>query len=112
MIKLKIDLTKLTGARRMKSSSGKDVIVIDIDASRLYKAQSGALYADLDCVEKKEVGQYGDTHFIAESTTKEERGNGIKGAIIGNGKEIFPVNRKSMGMEPSPPNDDEYGIPF
>lgn len=118
MIKLKLDLAKLTGAKRMLSASGRDILVIDLAASRLFQAQSGALYANLDCVEKKEVGQYGDTHFIAESVTKDERQQGVKNAIIGNGKEIFPVNRQSMGIEPrqrqeqqsNQADDDE--IPF
>jgi len=88
MIKLKIDLTKLTGARLMTSKSGKPIVVIDLENSRTFQAKSGAVYADLCVVERKEVGEYGDTHFIAEDVSKEERQGGVKGAIVGNGKEL------------------------
>jgi hypothetical protein len=57
MIKLKIDLTKLTGAKLMKSNSGKPIVVIDLENSRTFQAKSGAVYADLCVVERKEVGE-------------------------------------------------------
>lgn len=120
MIKLKLDLTKLTGAKRMTSQSGRDVLVIDIAKSRLFVAKSGAIYADLDCVEKKEAGDYGDTHFVAESVTKEGRLGGVKGSIIGNGKELQPFKRPENTERQRPPqprrneapNDDGDDIPF
>jgi len=98
MIKLKIDLTKLTGAKLMKSNSGKPIVVIDLDNSRTFQGKNGAVYADLCLVERKEVGEYGDTHFIAEDTTKQERQDGVKSAIVGNGKEL-EKRQQSRGLE-------------
>jgi hypothetical protein len=101
MIKLKIDLTKLTGAKLMQSKSGKPILVIDLENSRTFQAKSGAVYADLCVVERKEVGEYGDTHFIAEDVSKEEREDGVKGAIVGNGKEL-EKRQQSRGREAQP----------
>jgi hypothetical protein len=101
MIKLKIDLTKLTGAKLMTSKSGKPILVIDLDKSRTFQGKNGAVYADLCVIERREVGEYGDTHFIAEDVSKEEREDGVKGAIVGNGKEL-EKRQQSRGREDHP----------
>lgn len=105
MIKLKIDLTKLTGAKRMKSNSGRDIIVIDLENSRTFQGKNGAVYADLCLIERKEPGEYGDTHFISEDVSKGERENGVKGVIVGNGRDLGskqqsrPVQRQAQRRE-------------
>jgi len=83
-----IDVLKLQGAQRMTSKSGRDIIVIDIAESRLKPHQNGSVYLALDVVENKDgENQYGNTHFIVEPTTKDERESGVKLPILGNGKE-------------------------
>jgi len=67
MISIRIDVTK-------------------IDKSRLYKGQKGTY---LDCVMiETPNSEYGD-YMIVESTTRDEREQGIKGTILGNGKRII-----------------------
>jgi hypothetical protein len=79
---------KLQGARRIRSQSGKDCVVIELGTSRAKPHQNGSVYLSLEAVENKNgAGQYGDTHFVTEPTTKEERQSGMKLPIIGNGKE-------------------------
>jgi hypothetical protein len=52
-----------------------------IDKAHLYKGQ----YLDLVIWENRDgPGQYGDTHMIVQSVSKEDRQAGKKGAIVGN----------------------------
>jgi hypothetical protein len=112
MIVLKIDVTK-------------------IDKSRLFEGKNGAKYLDAVLIETPN-NQYGDSHMIAQSVTKEERLAGVKGAIIGNAKTIGQTNGQqsnqtngrpprrqsapppagsNMPTKPLPDYDDE-NIPF
>ncbi len=59
--------------------------VSKIDKSRLFKGAKGT-YLDAILIETPE-GKYGD-YMIAQSVSKEERQAGVKGAILGNGKNI------------------------
>jgi len=68
MIVLKIDVTK-------------------IDKSRLFEGKNGAKYLDAILWETND-DQYGNSHRIVQSVSKEERLAGVKGAIIGNAKTI------------------------
>lgn len=68
MLSIKIDVTKIL----------KD---------RLFRANSGAIYLDATLIPSKE-SRYGDSHFIVQSLTKEERQAGKKGPIIGNAKVV------------------------
>ena len=85
----------------MTSKSGKPILVVDLDKSRTFQGKNGAVYADLCVIERKEVGEYGDTHFIKEDTTKEERESGFEAAIVGNGKEL-EKRQQSRGREAKP----------
>ena len=70
MIKLKIDVTK-------------------IDKSKLFKGAKGT-YLDAVVFLKDEVDQYGNNGMIVQSITKEEREQGVKGAILGNAQVNAP----------------------
>lgn len=43
---------------------------------RLIKEINGKLYLNIDIVERREVGNYGDTHFIAATCKQDERVEG------------------------------------
>jgi len=86
-LSISIDLLKLVGAQRMTSKSGKDILVIDIAASRTKPHANGKLYLNLEAIERKDgADDYGNTHFVCEPVTKQERENVVKLPIIGNGK--------------------------
>ena len=52
-----------------------------IDKAHLYKGK----FLDLVLWENRDgPGQYGDTHMIVQSVSKEDRAAGKKGAIVGN----------------------------
>jgi hypothetical protein len=81
-----IDLLSIEGAKRTTTASGKDVVVIDLGASRAMPHNNGKVYLSLDIKERKEPDQFGKTHFITESRTKEEREAKTQLPIIGSGK--------------------------
>ena len=69
--KLKIDLLKVTGARKITTNGGIDFVAIP--ATSLYIGAKAA-YLDLDMKENRDgEDQYGYTHFLAISPTKEQR---------------------------------------
>lgn len=117
-----IDILKLQGAQRMTSKSGRDIIVIDIEASRLKPHQNGSVYLALDVVERKDgADDYGKTHFVVEPVSKDEREQGVKLPIIGNGKEWSdgpgarkPAQREAPRREapPARATRDNDEIPF
>jgi hypothetical protein len=85
MIKLKIDVTK-------------------IDKSKLFKGAKGT-YLDAVVFLKDEVDQYGNNGMIVQSITKEEREQGVKGAILGN----VQINAPSQQQPTEQEGDD---LPF
>ena len=98
-ITLSIDLLKLVGAHRTRSGSGKDILVINLANSRVKvhkraNDKGDSLYLSLECVPNRD-GQddYGNTHFVAQPTSKHERQEGLKLPIVGNAKE-WPSERQ------------------
>tara|TARA_Y100000593_G_scaffold83719_1_gene158068 strand:+ start:2330 stop:2614 length:285 start_codon:yes stop_codon:yes gene_type:complete len=69
IINIKIDVTKL-------------------DKDKFYKGEKGT-YANLTIAENKDgESQYGDTHYVFESQSKEDRESGTAKNYVGNGKEF------------------------
>ena len=64
-----------------------------IDKSRLFKGEKGT-YLDIVLIETPD-DQYGNSHMVVQSVTKEERQAGVKGAILG--------NAKTLGQRPQAP---------
>lgn len=58
--------------------------VTKIDKARLYKGKKGT-YLDIVLVDTPD-DQYGNSHMVVQSVSKEERQQGVKGAILGNAK--------------------------
>ena len=61
--------------------------VTKIDKARLFQGKTGARYLDIALIETPN-NQYGDSHMIVQSVSKEEREAGVKGNILGNIKEV------------------------
>ena len=84
---LKIDLTK-------------------IDKQRLFKSgQTGSIYLDAIDIETTN-NQYGNSHMIVQSVSKEEREKGIQGNILGNAKTV------EVQAPVSAPISEEDDLPF
>lgn len=70
LISLKIDLNK-------------------VDKSRLFTSSKGALYLDATLFVNDEPDKFGQCGMIVQQVTKDERANGVKGNILGNGKILY-----------------------
>ena len=81
--------------------------VSKIDKSKLFKGKKG-VYLNAAVLLKDEPDQYGNDGMIVQDVSKEERENGDRGAILGNGK--------WAGQRPTEPvaeaADDGDEIPF
>ena len=107
-----------------------NVITVKVDVRLLEKARffvgkekngHKPLYADLVLMPKKEVGQFGDTHFVVQSKKKDEN---IQMPIIGNATErggAAPAPRQSAPAPrsapatrgaPAPQEDLDEDVPF
>lgn len=87
-----------------------------ISKERLFKGKSGT-YLDAVMFENDKPDQYGNTHTIYEGLTKEERADGKKAAILGNGKMVGKGPPKRAGNDPRGQDDgvnqeDSREIPF
>ncbi len=87
-LNISINLLQLQGAVRA-TIKGEDCVVLRLAKSRAKPHQNGKVYLNLEAVSNKNgEDQYGNTHFVCEPSTKEERmSGGDKLPIIGNGKE-------------------------
>jgi hypothetical protein len=85
-----------------------------IDKNHLYQGKSGK-YLDVIIWENKDgPDQYGNTHMVVQSISKEARDRGERGPIIGNAKftddnQTQPVNQQSSA--PTSPSDSD-DVPF
>ena len=87
-LNISINLLQLQGACKA-TIKGEDCVVIRIAKSRAKPHQNGKVYLNLEAVSNKNgADDYGNTHFVVEPSTKDERESGAaKLPIIGNGKE-------------------------
>jgi len=73
----------------MKIGVSVSIDVTKIDKDRLFKGQKG-VYLDLTTfIDTESVDKYDNHGFISQSTTKEEREQGIRAPILGNCKVFF-----------------------
>tara|TARA_R100001443_G_scaffold48009_3_gene60412 strand:+ start:4287 stop:4571 length:285 start_codon:yes stop_codon:yes gene_type:complete len=86
------------------------VDVTKLDKSKFYKGEKGT-YANLTVAENMDgESQYGDTHYVFESQSKEEREAKTPKNFVGNGKEfVFNNGQVSAPVEESLVDDD---LPF
>ncbi len=120
-LNLSINLLGLQGASILEKN-GTEYIVINLDKARATKHANGKVYLNLEAKENRDgVDRYGNTHFIAEPTTRDERQEGLKLPIIGNGK-VFSFEKGTKGHQDAPkrqesgnataPEDDGGDIPW
>jgi len=77
-----------------------------IDKAKLFKSdKTGAIYLDAFALESKS-NEYGQSHMVVQSTTAEERKEGVKGAILGNLKASEPQKKESGTI------DEADDLPF
>jgi hypothetical protein len=126
LLKLKIDLLKIPSAVAKDGKDGRKYLLIDIVKSGLFDGKAG-LYLDVDMRENRDgEDQYGNSHMLVMSPTKEQRESKEKTPILGNAKTlVFPDRNMPHTSAPKardgrphtdvvvPSGDDEDGmIPF
>ena len=83
--------------------------VTKLDKSRFYVGEKGT-YANLVVAENRDgVSQYGDTHYVYEQQSKEEREAKTDKNYVGNGKE-FVFGDAPQAMATETVSDDD--LPF
>ena len=70
------------------------------------------MFLNIAIIEKKEKGQFGDTHFITCAPRKEEQKEGVN-YIIGDMKLYVPApNFSPQEIDDAPPIDPNDDLPF
>jgi len=88
--------------------------VTKIDKTRLFEGKNGAKYLDVLLIPSTN-SQYGDSHMIVQSVSKEDREAGKRGAILGNAKIIGGGRSSGTGSshKPAPSNEAlDEDVPF
>jgi hypothetical protein len=83
----------------MKIGLSLKIDVTKLDKSRFFKGDKGT-YVDLTTfIDLDELDQYGNNGFITQSTSKEERQNGVKLPILGNSKVFFKEGQQQQAAQ-------------
>ena len=88
------------------------ICVSDIPKDSIKRANNGKAYLNIVVCEKKEADQFGNTHYIAISQTKEERDSGAKRVYIGEGKAHTPSAPTMEDIDNAPAVEDISDLPF
>jgi len=120
-LKLKIDITKIRGAKHHESKGREWLEITDCG---LFHGKNGTIYLDLVAWENREgIDDYGNSHGLKQDFQKEVReammGSGEKSAFVGNGKPFDSAPRPKDGInqpysaqkQPTNPIEDD-DIPF
>ena len=77
-----------------------------IDMARVFNGKDGAQYLDMTIfVSLDELDQYGQSGFLTQDVSKDEKQQGVKGVILGNGKVFWvengqaPTNNNQVGLQ-------------
>ncbi len=111
IIKAKIDLAKIHGAKILKKDGRT---FIEVTACQLFEGKNGALYLDCALFETPE-DQYGNSHRITQDLSKALRDAGERGAILGNAKVQGYGAQKPTQTAPKPTQtsaDEGDDVPF
>jgi hypothetical protein len=94
---IKVDLTSLVGAQVQTAQDGTQALIIPIKANDLFYSQKGRVYLDLLAWENKNgADQYGYTHRIQQSLSKERRAMlpaGTYPPTLGSAKVLVQTNQ-------------------
>lgn len=92
----------------MKKTIALKIDVTKIDKARLYQGKQGT-YLDAIFMYDSESDQYGNNGMIVQSVSKEERAQNVRGAILGNGKELGSASPEQKSSEF---DDIDSNLPF
>ena len=101
-LNISINLLQLQGAVRA-TIKGEDCVILRLEHGRAKPHQNGKVYLNLEAVSNRDgEDQYGNSHFVCEPTTKEDRMSGAtKLPIIGNAMALSAT--EAFSSKPSKP---------
>ena len=115
-----LDLLKVPTAKVVEKD-GKEFLVIDVTGNsklnhfkREQSDKGDSLYMGVGVCSKREVDDYGKTHYIELNRSKEEREQGSERIYLGDGKEyIFDSdNSQPKNSTPSNSSANSDDLPF
>ena len=81
------------------------------DKARLFKGEKGTYLDATMFIDLDNQGQYGDNGMITQDVSKEEREQGVKGAILGNVKVFYKEGGTQQSHDPSAKQANPQGQP-
>jgi hypothetical protein len=88
------------------------ICLSDLPKDKIKQAANGKKYINLVCASRKEVGNYGESHTVYVSQSKEEREAGAQTVYVGAGKEYAPKPVTAESIENMPPAQETDDLPF
>ena len=113
VINVEIDLTKVFASQIVLNKDNKRFICLDdLQGTHIYHNQNTkAVKLKVNVSNRKEASQYGHTHTVALSQTKEEREkNGV--VYVGDGKEWQQTQQAAQATPVATGNDVVDDLPF
>lgn len=90
-----------------KIALGLKINLSKIDMARVFNGKEGAQYLDMTIfVNMDELDQYGNSGMITQDVTKDEKQQGVKGNILGNGNVFWVEN----GQAPQKAGSNQGGF--
>ena len=100
----------------MKIGIEISIDVTKIDKARIHVGEKGKYINLTTFIDTENKDQYGNHGFISQSTSKEERENGVKTKILGNSKVFFKKDSEQQQAPEVPPppfeEDPIDDVPF
>ena len=104
----------------MKIGVNVSIDVKAIEKARLVSHTNGKCYLNMTVfIDPDNADQYGQHGMVTQDVSKDEKAQGVKGAILGNAKVFWqdqgqqaPQQQQQSYQQPQPPLDDGSDIPF
>lgn len=88
------------------------ICLTDIPKEKIKQAQNGKKYLNITVASRREADQYGNTHTVFVSQTKEERDQKTERTYIGSGKEVNLVPAATPEAVNKLPQAEVDDLPF
>jgi hypothetical protein len=88
------------------------ICLTDIPKDKIKEAANGKKYINLCLSERKKTGNYGETHTLFVSQTKDEREFKVEPVYVGSGKEYVQRVVTAESIDSMPPAQNMDDLPF
>jgi len=95
----------------MKIGISHKINVSKIDKARLFKGEKGIYLNFTGFVDTDEQDQYGNNGMLTQDVSKEEKDNGVKGAILGNSRVFWKSEQEQQSYQQPENNQQEQKQP-